>query len=69
MVPKATFDGEYFESKAIIGDNFVGHPFCEDHMPDKTDERYAFCAHESVCVCITTLMLCFERTIRLMRFF
>jgi flavodoxin I len=39
MVPVANFEGEYISSKAIRGDNFVGHPFCEDNFPDKTEER------------------------------
>jgi len=65
MVPKATFDGEYFESKAIQGDNFLGHPFCEDHMPHKTDERYVYSyrTHKSVYVrtpSVTTLMFCVD---------
>jgi flavodoxin I len=41
MVPAANFEGEYDDSKAISGDKFVGHPFCEDSMPEKTDERIA----------------------------
>ena len=38
-VPVANFENEYIDSKAILGDKFVGHPFDEDNFPDKTEER------------------------------